>query len=69
MDETVTLVISLCTKRPHAAREWAEILHRNEINFNCYFCQYEPLCPLAEIKADVRALEQEIVEMLREVAE
>jgi len=40
-----------------------------EINFNCYFYQYEPPRPLAEIGADIRALEQESVEMLREVTE
>ncbi len=28
-DETITLVISLCTKRPHTARELAQILNRN----------------------------------------
>lgn len=39
-----------------------------EINFNCYFYQYEPPRPLAEIEADIRTLE-EIVEVLRETAE
>ena len=38
------------------------------INFNRYFYQYEPPRPLAEIEADIRALEQEIIEMLKEVS-
>jgi len=38
-----------------------------EINFNRYFYQYRPPRPLAEIEADIRALEAEIVEMLGEV--
>ncbi len=39
-----------------------------EINFNRYFYKYEPPRPLEEIAADIRALEREIVGMLREVA-
>jgi len=38
-----------------------------EINFNRYFYQYQPPRPLAEIEADIRALETEIVGMLSEV--
>ena len=38
-----------------------------EINFNRYFYQYWPPRALEAIKADVRALESEIVVMLREV--
>jgi type I restriction enzyme M protein len=37
-----------------------------EINFNRYFYTYEPPRPLEEIEADIRALETEIVTMLRE---
>lgn len=39
-----------------------------EINFNRYLYKYQPPRPLEEIEADIRVLEQEIVEMLREVA-
>jgi type I restriction enzyme M protein len=39
-----------------------------EINFNRYFYRYHPPRPLAEIEADIRMLEREILEMLREVA-
>ena len=38
-----------------------------KINFNRYFYQYQPPRPLAEIDAELRVLEQEIAEMLREV--
>ncbi len=39
-----------------------------EINFNRYFYQYQPPRPLEEIEAEIRTLEREIMEMLREVA-
>ncbi|MCL5959416.1 MAG: type I restriction-modification system subunit M [Chloroflexi bacterium] len=39
-----------------------------EINFNRYFYKYQPPRPLEEIEADIRTLEKEILEMLREVA-
>jgi len=38
-----------------------------EINFNRYFYRYELLRPLAEIDGEIKALEGEILEMLREV--
>lgn len=38
-----------------------------EINFNRYFYQYQPPRPLKEIDAELKVLEQEIAEMLREV--
>jgi type I restriction enzyme M protein len=38
-----------------------------EINFNRTFYQYQPPRPLGEIDADIKALEQEILAMLREV--
>ena len=38
-----------------------------EINFNRYFYVYEPPRPLDEIKAEIRELEKEIVELLSEV--
>jgi type I restriction enzyme M protein len=39
-----------------------------EINFNRYFYEYQPPRPLQEIEADIREVQEEIVEMLREVA-
>ncbi|MCL5952077.1 MAG: type I restriction-modification system subunit M [Chloroflexi bacterium] len=39
-----------------------------EINFNRYFYKYQPPRPLEEIDAEIKALEKEIMEMLREVA-
>ena len=39
-----------------------------EINFNRYFYTYQPPRPLEEIETDIRALEEEMVAMLREVA-
>ncbi len=38
-----------------------------EINFNRYFYKYVPPRPLAEIEADIRALETDIVRMLGEI--
>lgn len=38
-----------------------------EINFNRYFYRSTPPRPLAEIEADIRALEHDIVRMLAEV--
>jgi type I restriction enzyme M protein len=38
-----------------------------EINFNRYFYQYQPPRPLTEIEADIRRLERDILEMLRDV--
>ncbi|MBU0609095.1 MAG: SAM-dependent DNA methyltransferase, partial [Armatimonadetes bacterium] len=40
-----------------------------EINFNRYFYQYVPPRPLAEIEADIKAVEEDILRMLREVAD
>jgi len=40
-----------------------------EINFNRYFYRYEPPRPLEEIDADIKRLEAEIMDMLKEVTE
>ena len=37
------------------------------INFNRYFYTYEPPRPLEEIEADIKKLESEITDMLREM--
>jgi type I restriction enzyme M protein len=39
-----------------------------EINFNRYFYTYQPPRPLSEIEADIKTLERDILELLREVA-
>ena len=39
-----------------------------EINFNRYFYKYEPPRPLEEIEADIKAIERDILGLLREVA-
>ncbi len=39
-----------------------------EINFNRYFYKYQPPRPLAEIEAEIKILERDILEMLHEVA-
>jgi type I restriction enzyme M protein len=39
-----------------------------EINFNRYFYKYQPPRPLEEIEADIKVLERDILELLREVA-
>ncbi len=36
-----------------------------EINFNRYFYEYRPPRPLEEIEADIRRVEEEIVDMLQ----
>ncbi len=38
-----------------------------EINFNRYFYKYTPPRPLEEIEADIRAIEKDIVQLLREI--
>ena len=40
-----------------------------EINFNRYFYRYTQPRPLEQIEADIRAIEQDILRMLREVTE
>jgi type I restriction enzyme M protein len=39
-----------------------------EVNFNRYFYKYTPPRPLEEIEADIKTIEKDILEMLREVA-
>jgi type I restriction enzyme M protein len=39
-----------------------------EINFNRYFYKYTPPRPLEEIETDIKTVEKDILEMLREVA-
>ena len=60
---------------PHVPDAWIDRSKRDpkdgkvgvvgyEINFNRYFYRYVPSRPLAEIKADIKTMEKEIMEML-----
>jgi len=56
---------------PHVSDAWADaekIAPAYEINFNRYFYTYTPPRPLAEIDADIKNMEEEIVRLLREVS-
>jgi len=64
---------------PHVPDAWINTAVRDEkdgevgrvgyeINFNRYFFQYVPSRPLEEIEGDIRKVEGEIMEMLKEVA-
>ena len=55
---------------PHVNDAWADgekITPAYEINFNRYFYTYTAPRPLAEIDADIKGMEEEIVRLLREV--
>ena len=57
---------------PHVPDAWVD--HNKtkvgyEINFTKYFYEYKPLRPLAEIRADILALEKETEGLLSEVIE
>ncbi len=55
---------------PHVSDSWADkekIRSAYEINFNRYFYKYTPPRPLAEIDADIKKMEEEIIRLLREV--
>ena len=65
--------------KPHVPDAWIDTKRRDprdgevglvgyEINFNRYLYEYRPPRPLEEIQADIRAIEKDIVAMLREVA-
>jgi type I restriction enzyme M protein len=54
----------------HVPDSWADsdgIRSAFEINFNRYFYKYTPPRPLHEIDADIKQLEEEILQLLREV--
>jgi len=53
--------------RPDAWIDHSKIKVGYEIAFNRHFYQYEPPRELAEIEADIKGLEKEIMEMLAEV--
>ncbi|MCE7980197.1 MAG: SAM-dependent DNA methyltransferase [Caldilinea sp. CFX5] len=56
--------------QPHVTDAWADgenIRSAYEINFNRYFYLYTPPRPLAAIDADIKAMEEEIIRLLREV--
>jgi len=55
---------------PHVPDAWVDESKTKvgyEINFNRYFYKYTPPRPLDEIEADLKAIEQEIAELLTEV--
>ncbi|MDO9529230.1 MAG: class I SAM-dependent DNA methyltransferase [Syntrophales bacterium] len=52
--------------RDHKDKEVGKVGY--EINFNRYFYKYQPPRPLEEIEVDIRKIESEIMELLREVA-
>jgi len=65
--------------KPHVPQAWIDESKRDaqdgeigiagyEINFNRYFYTYESPRPLKDIEADIKKIESEIMEMLREVA-
>jgi len=64
--------------RPHVPDAWINPAIRDhkdgevgkvgyEINFNRYFYKYQPPRPLEEIEADIKQVEREILELMREV--
>jgi type I restriction enzyme M protein len=68
-----------CEVQPHVPEAWINTAIRDEkdggvgkvgyeINFNRYFYKYQSPRPLEEIEADIKTLEREILEMLRDVA-
>ena len=65
--------------RPHVPDAWIDTARRDpqdgevgtvgyEINFNRYFYEYEPPRPLEEIEADIKKVEREILDLLKDVA-
>ncbi|RLC70363.1 MAG: SAM-dependent DNA methyltransferase [Chloroflexi bacterium] len=57
---------------PHVPGAWVDESKTKtgyEINFNRYFYTYTPPRPLDEIEADLKAIEQEIADLLAEVTE
>ena len=55
---------------PHLPDAWIDDSKTKigyEINFTKYFYQYKPLRSLEEIKKDILALEEETVDMIKEV--
>ncbi len=53
--------------RPDAWIDFSKTKVGYEIPFNRHFYEYEPPRPLAEIEADIKGLEQDILDMLAEV--
>lgn len=56
--------------QPHVKDAWADgekVRSAYEINFNRHFYKYTPPRPLAEIDANIKRMEEEIIRLLREV--
>ena len=54
---------------PDARIDESKTVKGYEINITKYFYKYKPLRPLADIRADILAIEQETEGMMREVLE
>ena len=65
--------------KPHVPDAWVNETIRDqkdgevgvvgyEINFNRYFYRHQPPRPLEEIEKDIKAVEQDVLMMLKEVA-
>lgn len=65
--------------KPHVPDAWVNESNRDEkdgeigvvgyeINFNRYFYRYQPPRPLEEIEADIKAVEADVLRLLKEVA-
>ena len=58
--------------KPHLPDSWIDEKKTKtgyEINFTKYFYEFKPLRPLAEIKADILALEESSLELEKTVLE
>lgn len=58
--------------KPHLPNAWIDEKKTKtsfEINFTKYFYEFKPLCPLAQIKADILALEKSSLELEKTVLE
>ncbi len=64
--------------KPHVPDAWIDTARRDaqdgkvgtvgyEINFNRYFYEYKPPRALEEIEADIKAVERDILDMLKDV--
>ena len=77
--KAILAILSEREVRPHVPDAWINAAIRDhkdgeigkvgyEINFNRYFYRYQPPRPLAEIEAEIKILERDILELLHEVA-
>ena len=70
LNKTAGLSFHNTSKYPHVPDAWideSKTVKGNEISFTRYFYRYKPLRSLAEIRADILALEKETEGMILEV--